>query len=97
MHVSGLHDFHQTMWRGDALEALNIEANRVIAGQVCVGVIDDVLDWMLEGWVFGERPSSLAVAGFVPSINPNRYFNITVIGCVRLVSFRVTVLLSSGD
>jgi hypothetical protein len=35
-------------------------------------VLDDILDWMLEGWMFGERESSLPVAGYVPSIERSR-------------------------
>lgn len=72
MHVSALHDFHQMMWREDAVKSLESEGNKHIAAQVCSEVIDDVLDWMLEGWVFGERPSSLQIAGFVPTINASR-------------------------
>ena len=72
VHVSALHDFHQMMWRNDAIDALEVEANKHVASQVCIEVIDDVLEWMLEGWVFGERQSTLQIAGYVPSINAAR-------------------------
>jgi hypothetical protein len=31
-------------------------------------VVDDILDWMLEGWYFGERESQFKVLGYVPTI-----------------------------
>ena len=36
--------------------------------QVCSEAADDILDWMLEGWYFGERESSFAALGLVPSV-----------------------------
>ncbi len=40
---------------------------------MCIEVIDDVLEWMQEGWIFGERQSSLQIAGYVPSVNAARW------------------------
>lgn len=51
-----------------ALVALERQSNTVIAKQVAVDLIDDILDWMLEGWHFGERISEREVSGYVPSI-----------------------------
>ena len=31
-------------------------------------LVDYVLEWMLEGWYFGERKSNMKMQGFVPSM-----------------------------
>ena len=39
-----------------------------MAFTVAKEAVDDILDWMLEGWYFGERESSFAALGLVPSV-----------------------------
>ncbi len=68
MTTSVLHGTAQQVWRLNAIEALERQANRIVARQTAVGLVEDVLQWMLEGWHFGERNSHLAAQGFVPSL-----------------------------
>ena len=63
-----MHGYPQFMDTNKALVALERQSNSVIAKQVAVDLIDDILDWMLEGWHFGERISEREVSGYVPSI-----------------------------
>jgi len=70
MWLRALNGYDTVMWTGDAVKALEFERNKLLANQVALEVTEGILDWMLEGWYFGERPSSLQTAGFVPSINP---------------------------
>ena len=35
---------------------------------IVVEILDDMLENMLEGWVFGEKESNYTVSGFVPSV-----------------------------
>lgn len=67
-----LHGYPQQTWRPNAIVQLEAEVNRIIAKQVASALIDDVLEYMLEGWYFGERKSELLVAGYVPSLNQDR-------------------------
>lgn len=64
-----LHGVPQMAYRGEAIEALDRAVNKVVATKVAVGVVDDILEWMLEGWLFGERESTMKQAGYVPSVN----------------------------
>jgi len=68
IETTAMHGYKQTAWRLDAIAALERDSNRIIARQVALGLVDDMLEWMLEGWYFGERASGAAVAGFVPSL-----------------------------
>lgn len=71
VEVLSLHGYAQMMWRLDAISALEGERSRLLARTAAVEVVDDVLEWMLEGWHFGERESSLPMLGFVPSVRPD--------------------------
>lgn len=55
-------------WTENVIKALEMERNRQIASELARECVDGILQWMLEGWYFGERPSKLKVVGFVPSI-----------------------------
>mmetsp|Transcript_24769 Transcript_24769/g.40112 ORF Transcript_24769/g.40112 Transcript_24769/m.40112 type:complete len:587 (-) Transcript_24769:265-2025(-) len=68
--LKALNGYDQVLWTDDARTALERARNKLIAEKLAVEVADDILDWMLEGWHFGERPSNLQTAGFVPSIKP---------------------------
>ncbi len=72
MHIVSLHDHGQLMWREDAIESLTREVDKILAKTAADEVINDMLDWMLEGWVFGERDSSLPIAGYVPALEKTR-------------------------
>ena len=40
---------------------------------VASDIVDDALEWMLEGWHFGERESRYSVAGYVPSLKSDGF------------------------
>jgi hypothetical protein len=63
-----LHGHPQTTGREAAISSLRAQLAPLTARQVAEGVVDDILDWMEEGWHFGERPSELPAAGYVPSL-----------------------------
>ena len=42
----------------------------LVAVTVVKEVVDDILDFMLEGWHFGERESAFTMIGYVPSVKP---------------------------
>ena len=52
-----LHGFRQMQWTKNVIVALERERNKLIAVVVCSDIVD-ILEWMLEGWYFGERESS---------------------------------------
>ncbi|KAL7533865.1 hypothetical protein ACHAWF_004647 [Thalassiosira exigua] len=53
--IRSLHGYDTTVKRRDAIWALEHEQNRHVARMVALETIDGVLEWMLEGWYFGER------------------------------------------
>lgn len=63
-----LHGFPQTQLRDKVQVALEREHNVLVAGLTASEVVDDILESMLEGWVFGERESERRVLGYVPSL-----------------------------
>ena len=63
-----LHGFKQMQWTKNVIVALERERNKIIALQVSLEIVDDILQWMLEGWYFGERESKLPAMGYVPSL-----------------------------
>lgn len=68
MESVALHGYRTYLWTKDAQIALEREHNRLIARLVATNITHDILDWMLEGWHFGERQSRHKVVGYVPSI-----------------------------
>ena len=68
METHALHGHRQMQWTKNAIIALERERNRLLAHETAQEVTDQILDWMLEGWYFGERKSDLPVLGYVPSI-----------------------------
>ena len=49
--------------------ALVVEkCNRLIADLLSNEIVDNILNWMLEGWYFGERESEFPALGYVPSL-----------------------------
>jgi IQ calmodulin-binding motif len=55
--------YPQRLPREKAFVMLDSEINRIVAAQVTREIIDDILEWMREGWHFGETPSRVAAAG----------------------------------
>ena len=49
-----------------ARRALEREHNRYVAMVVASDIVDDALEWMLEGWHFGERESRYSRGGLRP-------------------------------
>lgn len=66
--TTALHGFTQSQQTKKVKIALEREHNRLVSVITCHEVVEDVLEGMLEGWVFGERVSERKALGFVPSI-----------------------------
>jgi hypothetical protein len=64
-----LHGHPQRSWRANVIVQLEAEVSRIVARDVSNDLIEDVLNYMLEGWHFGERSSTQIVAGYVPNLN----------------------------
>ena len=56
--VTSIHGFPTTVQRDAAIRALEFQHNRLIAKELAAETIEGILDWMLEGWFFGERDST---------------------------------------
>ncbi|KAJ1441114.1 hypothetical protein B484DRAFT_122439 [Ochromonadaceae sp. CCMP2298] len=52
---SHLHGFALIMWTQNARTALFGRQSHLCSLSVAREVVDDILDWMLDGWFFGER------------------------------------------
>jgi hypothetical protein len=61
MRAQALHGYKTMQWTGDAKLALGREQSRLVARLVANEMTDSILEWMLEGWHFGERKSKLNV------------------------------------
>lgn len=61
-----LHGYRTFLWTKDAQVAFEREHSRLVARLVASGIVNDILEWMLEGWHFGERQSRHEVVGYVP-------------------------------
>lgn len=57
--LRSLHGFPVMLWGDNARLALGIEHNRLIAIEVARDTVDVMLDWMQEGWYFGEIDTKL--------------------------------------
>lgn len=63
-----LHDFPQVQLTDKIQRALQREHNTLVAQLSAGELVEDALEAMLEGWVFGERESQRMALGFVPSL-----------------------------
>lgn len=63
-----LHGYRTFLWTKDARVTLEREHSRLVARMVATEIAGDILEWMLEGWHFGERQSRHNAVGYVPSI-----------------------------
>ena len=70
METEALHGYRQMQWTKNVVIALERERDSIIAKIIAYEVVDDILEWMKEGWYFGERVSSFKAFGYVPSIKP---------------------------
>ena len=68
IEVRFLHGYPMMLWTNNARRALEMRQSRLVATNVAMEIVNDIMDWMLEGWYFGERESGFSVAGYVPSI-----------------------------
>ncbi|KAL7688907.1 putative IQ motif, EF-hand binding protein [Plasmopara halstedii] len=66
--TQALHGFHQTQDKNKVQRALQHEHNALVAHLTAYEVIEDILESMLEGWMFGERVSKRQVLGYIPSL-----------------------------
>lgn len=67
--VKHLHGYEMTMWTNNARIALLARTKHLVGHIVAEQVIDGILDWMHEGWYFGETKIETTIRGYVPSIN----------------------------
>lgn len=68
MEVKYLHGYTMMLWTNNARKALESRRARLIAVTIASDIVNDILDYMLEGWYFGETESNYSIAGKVPSI-----------------------------
>ena len=68
MEVRALHGYPMLLWVNNARVALEQRQSRLCAEVVAHEICDDILDWMLEGWYFGERVSDYTIMGYIPSM-----------------------------
>lgn len=68
VEVKYLHGYSTVLWTNNARKALSARQSRLVALNTAHEVIDEILDWMLDGWYFGEKESNSSVTGYVPSI-----------------------------
>ncbi|GBG24732.1 Hypothetical Protein FCC1311_009502 [Hondaea fermentalgiana] len=59
VETKALHGYKQVQWTQNVVLALENERGRLLGGEVVEELIDGVLDFMLEGWIFGERDSEV--------------------------------------
>ena len=50
MEVISLHGYSMMLWTNNARVALEGRQSRMVAFTVAKEAVDDILDWMLEGW-----------------------------------------------
>lgn len=55
METKALHGYKQVQWTQNVIIALEGERARLLGAEVVEELLDGVLDFMLEGWIFGER------------------------------------------
>lgn len=55
--VTSIHGFPVALSRNDAIVALERERNKHLGALMAVEVIDDILQWLLDGWYFGQSSS----------------------------------------
>ena len=58
VEIESLHGYKTHVATDDAISALLREHDRLVAASVSDEVVDGMLDWMKEGWYFGETSSS---------------------------------------
>jgi hypothetical protein len=63
MEVKFLHGYSMILWTNNARRALQARQSRLVAMTTGVEIVDDILNHMLEGWVFGETESHFTAAG----------------------------------
>jgi len=61
IETQALHGYKQVQWTHNVITALEVELQRTVLLDVVGDLVVNVLDYMLEGWVFGERESNIAV------------------------------------
>jgi len=68
VEVRSLHGYNTLLSTVDARIALQREHNRLVAIAVGTDIVEDILEWMLDGWYFGERESLECTVGYIPSL-----------------------------
>ncbi|CAM9935458.1 unnamed protein product, partial [Hapterophycus canaliculatus] len=68
IEVQSLHEYSTLMWTKDAQAALSKERELTLARTTSQEAVDDLLESMLDGWVFGERQGEHAAGGIIPAV-----------------------------
>ncbi|CAM9473461.1 unnamed protein product [Chrysoparadoxa australica] len=68
-----LHGYPTMLWTHDAIKALAREQSRLVARLVALDMTESILEWMLDGWYFGERRSEHKAVGYVPSLKKDGF------------------------
>ena len=66
--TKSLHGFVQTQLTVNVRSALEREHGALVAQITGVEIVEDILEGMLEGWIFGQRQSERKALGYVPSL-----------------------------
>ena len=75
IEIYHLHGYATSMWTTNARIALEARQNKLVAMSVVNDVIDSMLEYMLEGWYFGETVSNSTMIGYVPSVKNDKNGN----------------------
>jgi hypothetical protein len=73
--VKYLHGYSSVLWTNNTRKALNARQERLIAMNISQEIVDDILDYMLEGWYFGERESNYHLIGCMPSVKKDGFMH----------------------
>jgi hypothetical protein len=73
--VKYLHGYSSVLWTNNTRKALNARQERLIAMNISQEIVDDILDYMLEGWYFGERESNYHLIGYMPSVKKDGFMH----------------------
>lgn len=70
--IKSIQGSEQTLFKDFAIMSLTICRDKLLAEECAYDTIDSILEWMYEGWHFGEVKSKYSVMGFVPSLSKNK-------------------------
>jgi hypothetical protein len=75
VEVKYLHGYSSVLWTNNARKALKARQERLIAMNISQKIVDEILDYMLEGWYFEERESNDDLIGYMPSMKKDGFMH----------------------